>query len=223
MQICQRDVTNQVLVVVADILLLDGVELEQCSILNIRVAEVYAYQNIVGVLHGCVVEHSLVLVAVVVEAGGNIAQHSRACWMTSRATTKHKLLVVEFSLDNYAIELILNRVDILLTRNELRHHAHNYFAVLQLLDMGNQLVATLLLVCKADVVVVHRGDAVGKYLIGRNIATEGVYGDDNQLEQRVPTANVECRVALGKAQLLRTTKCYIVGVVLVKNLRQDEV
>ena len=207
-----------ILVVVTYILLLDACELEQGSILGIRVTEIYSYQHIVGVLYRCVVEHTLVLVAVVVEAGGDIAQHGRACRVTTRTTTKHKLLVVELALDNHTVELVLYTLYIFFARDELRHYAHYNLSVLQLFDVRHQLVASLLLVCEANIVVVHRRDTVRKYLVGRNVTTEGVYGDDNQLKERVPTSNIKCRVALGEAQLLCATESHIVGVVLVEYL-----
>ena len=102
--------TNNILVVIAYVLLLDACEVEQCTILGIRVTEIYSYQYIIGELHRGTTNHSLVLVAVVVEASHNIAQHSRACRMTTCTTTKHKLLVVELTLDNYTVELILNTI-----------------------------------------------------------------------------------------------------------------
>ena len=68
--------------------------------------------------------------------------------------------------------------------------------------MGNELKAALLLSCKADIVVVHIADTVGKNLLRSNIKTESVNGNDDELEERVPTVNIERWVTLGKAQIL---------------------
>ena len=165
----------------------------------------------------------LIFVLIIVQAGRNITQHSRACRIATRSTTKHKLLIVEQALDNYTIKFILYTIDILITRNKLRHNAHNESITLNLLNVSNQFEATLLLVCKTDIIVIHIRYTVGKNLLWCDIQTKGVDGDDDKFEQRIPTVNIECRITLGKTQILSQLQCVGIRHLLIENLRQNEI
>ncbi len=89
--------------------------------------------------------------------------------------------------------------------------------------MGHQLETPLLFVGETYVVVVHVRNAVTEYLLGRDIQSERVYGDDYQLEKRIPTVYVERRVALGEPEILRQLQRVGVRHPLVEDLRKDEV
>ena len=196
--------------------------MEKVTLLGTLIAEVYTE----GVIHSVGRKHRvvalLILVAVVIATRCDIAEHGRTRRMTTSTTTKHKLLVVEETLDNHTVELILDTIDILIARDELWNDAHNE-SVIEFLDVSHKFYATILLACETDIRVVHRRDTVGEELVRRDVYTEGVDGDDNQFVERVPSVDIERWIALCKAQILRKLKRSIVTHMLVENLRKDEV
>ena len=143
--------------------------------------------------------------------------------MASGTAAEHELLVVELALYHDTVELVLDAVYVLLARYELRHYAHHDFAVGNLLHMRHELYAAPLLVGEPYVGIVHRRDAVGEYPLRLDIAAEGVHGDDDELEERIVTVDVERRIALGEAQILCHAQGLVIGHLLVEDLRKDEV
>ena len=86
------------------------------------------------------------------------------------------------------------------------------------LNDGNPAALTSVVVRPSDYVAKSNTSAKTN-LLRLHIHAKCVNSDDNQLKQRIPTANVERGVALGKAQILSKFECFGIVHALVENFR----
>ena len=74
MQLGKRDTTYDILIVIGDIVLANGVEVEQSQILSVGVAVIDAERVVCGICRELRVITLLILVLIVIEAGCDVAQ-----------------------------------------------------------------------------------------------------------------------------------------------------
>ena len=63
--------------------------------------------------------------------------------------------------------------------------------------------------------------AEGKHILGRHKASEGMESDDDKLEQRVVTLDVETRVRLGEPEFLGAAQGGVVALAVVEHARKN--
>ena len=90
-------------------------------------------------------------------------------------------------------------------------------------DLRHEFDLHPLLAGVADVRVVDRGDAVGEDSFRSHVGSEGVDRDDDQLEERVVSFDVERGVALGESQSLSLRQRVGIRFGVVEHAREDVV
>ena len=198
-------------------------EVQDAAHVGLRVAGVDLQRDVgrvVGFLH---VVHLLVLVAVVVLPGHDVAQDRRGRRKASGALSEHELPVVALAADHHAVVLVVDTVDVLRGVHELRHDEHREVFVADLHDLRHELDLDVLLPGILDVRIVDRRDAVGEDPLGVDVGAQGVHGDNHQLEERVVSLDVERGVALGESQGLGLRQGVGIGVLVVEDPREDVV
>ena len=114
-------------------------------------------------------------------------------------------------------------VDVLVRRDELRHDEHREVLLADLDDLRHELDLHALLAGVADVRLVDCRDAVGEDALRGDVGAQRVHGDDDQLEERVVSLDVERGVALGESQGLGLRQGVGIGVLVVEDPREDVV
>ena len=190
---------------------------------GLRIADVDAQRDVGRVFGQLEVVLLLVLVAVVVLPGHDVAQNRRGGRKASRSLAEHELSVVALAADDHAVVLVVDAVDVLVGGDELRHDEHREVFVAHLDHLGHQLDFDPLLAGVADVRLVNGRDAVGENPLRGDVDSQCVDRDDDQLEERVVALDVERGVALGEAELLGLRQRVGVGVAVVEDAREDVV
>ena len=198
-------------------------EVQDAVNVGIRVPDVYLQRDVGRIVGLLDIAQLLVFVAVAVQAGHDVAQDRRSRRKASGPLAEHELPVVALAADHHAVVLVVNAVDILGGRHELRHDEHREVFVAHLHDLRHQLDFDVFLAGVLDVRIVNRRDAVREDALRRDIGAQRVYRDDYQLEQRIVASDVERRVAFGESQRLRLRECVGVRILVVENAREDVV
>ena len=177
-------------------------------------------RRIVGLLH---VALFLVLVAVVVQAGHDVAQDRRGRGQAPGPLAEHELPVVALAADHYAVVLVVHAVNIFRGCHELRHDEHREVFVAHLDDLRHEFDLHVFFAGIPDVRIVDGRDAVGENLFRGDVGAQRMYGDDHQLEERIVAFDVERRVAFGEAERLRLRQGAVVTLGVVEDAREDVV
>ena len=155
--------------------------------------------------------------------GHDVAQDRRRRGQAARALAEHELPVVALAADHHAVVLVVDAVNVLGRRHELRHDEHREMFVAHLDDLRHQLDLHVFLTGVLNVRIVDRRDAVGEDALRGDVGSQRMHGDDHQLEQRVVALDVERGIAFGEAQRLRLREGVGVGVLVVEDAREDVV
>ena len=222
-QFAQRNLADHVVALLADELFVNLREVQNALHVGLLVAGVDFQRDVGRVVGFLDVVHLLVLVAVVVQPRHDVAQDRRRRGQASRALAEHELPVVAFAADHHAVVFVVNAVDVLVGRHELGHDEHREVLVADLDDLRHEFDLHPLLAGVADVRVVDRGDAVGEDSFRSHVGSEGVDRDDDQLEERVVSFDVERGVALGKSQSLSLRQRVGIRFGVVEHAREDVV
>ncbi len=220
-QVAEPDVADDIVAVGRDVLLVDVAEGEDGGNVGDRVAHIDT-QGDVGRVGGSVeIAHLFVFIAVVVAARHDIAQNRGGGGKAAGPFAEHELAVVAFAADNNAVILVVDTVDVARGENKFGHYKHGEIFVGDLYHLRDELDFHTFFTRITDVAVMDGGDAVGEHIFGFYIYSEGVDGNDDELEKGVETLDVKRRVALGKSQFLSTAQRGIIRLVVVKDSRQN--
>ena len=222
-QFAQLDVADDVVAVFAGVLFVHLRKIQDAVHVGLLVPHVDLQRDVrrvVGLLHVVLL---LVLVAVVVQAGHDVAQDGRGRGQAPGALAEHELPVVALAADHYAVVLVVDAVNILRGRHEFRHDEHREVFVAHLDNLRHEFDFDVLLAGIPDVRIVDGRDTVGENLFRGDVGAQRMYGDDHQLEERIVAFDVERRVAFGEAERLRLRQGAVVTLGVVEDAREDVV
>ena len=178
-QFAQLDVADDVVAVFAGVLFVHLRKIQDAVHVGLLVPHVDLQRDVrrvVGLLHVVLL---LVLVAVVVQAGHDVAQDRRCRGQAPGALAEHELPVVALAADHHAVVFVIDAVDVFAGGDEFGHDEHRELPVADLDHLGDQFDLDPFFAGVPDVRVVDSRDAVGEDPVGMDIHSERVNGNDD--------------------------------------------